>query len=1511
LAYATREGSVALRNQEGVELDFSPLERTGAFVTALTWHPYDPSFLVVAWKTKSPVPSSALSASPKTAIKKKSLSASRGRDNAVLQWYKVREGFLDISGLRETWLPVGCGGVTVLTWDKTGDALFAGTENGKCLVYTRRGPGNSLAGLDQGRALPLEAPCEVTHAIWKPTGTGPAKRNREPRIPDVFIVTSNGDIYVAQPRWKKGTSLVASLGAGVRVRGLFLDTKAHHLVALDQNVLLRKFVISPDMELRQSFQVKLSVRGSGETLEVADLGGGVLAAVNRGNSVKVWDIDRDENYSLPLADPRHMALPNDTLNCLSYCAREGLLFGGTAQGRVCIWRFDGNKDVATRATTENDWQVLPPVNLGMELGQLAWGKTKSHPGGNFLLAACSTEQVHILQETRLQCRFNMKCSVVQTNPTRLIVQANGKLKKAVANFPIRGLDLVENAILVWSATGTKAEVLEIEKSGPVKDRGVWDCASTTMCLVKNAGATSVACLDPGRAVSSSPDKRNPQGPKRRLNIHNLQGTVKKVVPLTNPTETLPIALRAHGHFLVMQAQNGAVSMWDLKRREPRTLLPARKFDECPPLISEVKPNVDGTKLCFCAGDKDLENEGETIGSSKVYVYDVERDRVDTLDFSTRKVVVRAAYWDTKDPRVLAIALESDCESLEARAEAAKKKAERKEAGSQRDKSTEETQEKNVTRRTSVSFGGIHKIAKRDDEERPDQQGGESEAGSGPTREDEIAVVFATPDSGLLVQDWFVAPSRLIGVFVPNLVLAPAAAKDSTNVAPRVVNQRMRDFQGIGDVDEATKGNLLNFSFHLAAGNLDEAYRSVTSIRSENIWENMARMCVKTGRLDVAEICISHMQSSVQVSRALRQAKQDGLPKECQIAAVAVQLGMVREAEHIYRDGKHWKRLAKLLQGQGRWREALQICEQHQRIHLKALHYEYGQHFEARGNVEEAMSHYQKAAKHIQIPRLLLKMGKAERLLKMVKSSSEPTVVRWWAQHCEACGHLSEAIKYYGRVKDNLAVVRIHCRQKNFEEASKIALNNGPEVMLPGIVDPGASFHLAKQLEAAGQLEEAIKFYKLSNRYKHAARVARQELQNDDLLMRIALEAPEDARSSQTVLREAGRHFEEVGEFGKAVTLYTKAGETARAISICFKHDGLFEELKTLSLQLANKPDTDPALLRRCAELFLEHRQFGKAAELFVAGKQYEEALELIREHRVTLTGEMADKLTPPKGKTKADRQHRTKVLMEIAVCLRKQKSHHLACKKFTQAGDRVRAIECLIKERATDKVIYYASKTKRKELYILAANYLQNLDWHSNPNVMKSIINFYTLAKAHEQLAYFYDACAQIEIDEYRDYEKALTALKEAMKYLLKANGGQQGPSSDAIDAMDQRISIVERFVEARHKIKTDPESVQTLDDLVDAPNVEASIRVGDVFALLIEFAMSREDFGRAYECIEKMQSRGIPLGPYLDRVVVERVYQSMGIPLTEIDGDGGEDEVLDEEIEEEEDEEIPEESDD
>lgn len=46
-----------------------------------------------------------------------------------------------------------------------------------------------------------------------------------------------------------------------------------------------------------------------------------------------------------------------------------------------------------------------------------------------------------------------------------------------------------------------------------------------------------------------------------------------------------------------------------------------------------------------------------------------------------------------------------------------------------------------------------------------------------------------------------------------------------------------------------------------------------------------------------------------------------------------------------------------------------------------------------------------------------------------------------------------------------------------------------------------------------------------------------------------------------------------------------------------------------------------------------------------------------------------------------------------------------------------------------------------------------------------------------------------MEIDEYRDYEKALGALNEAVKQLTKA-----GPAGDKLTQLTNRVFLVERW---------------------------------------------------------------------------------------------------------------------
>ena len=328
----------------------------------------------------------------------------------------------------------------------------------------------------------------------------------------------------------------------------------------------------------------------------------------------------------------------------------------------------------------------------------------------------------------------------------------------------------------------------------------------------------------------------------------------------------------------------------------------------------------------------------------------------------------------------------------------------------------------------------------------------------------------------------------------------------------------------------------------------------------------------------------------------------------------------------------------------------------------------------------------------------------------------------------------KAKKYYSKAKDYLSLVRISCFKGDFNTAAEIVTETG---------DRASAYHFARQLENQGQYQDAITFYAASGCYNHSIRLARA-YNLDAELMRYAL------KSTPALMIECASHFEARGEADKAVQLYHKGGDIPRALDLCFRAGEdptnpqavvVFDMLNTIAQDLG--ADSSPQTLARCAEFLVQHKQFDKAVELYVMAKRYHSAVEMCLLNKVNINDEMVDKLTPPES---LDTTERREILSDLAKALKKQGSFTLACKKYTQAGDRVRAIKCLVRGGDTKAVIQFASISRNVEIYKLAANYLQQMNWRESVDILKAIITFYTKAKAFMQLAGFYDSCGQVSI---------------------------------------------------------------------------------------------------------------------------------------------------------------------
>merc|ERR1719482_1715674 len=409
---------------------------------------------------------------------------------------------------------------------------------------------------------------------------------------------------------------------------------------------------------------------------------------------------------------------------------------------------------------------------------------------------------------------------------------------------------------------------------------------------------------------------------------------------------------------------------------------------------------------------------------------------------------------------------------------------------------------------------------------------------------------------------------------------------------------LRDFVGLEHVDSATTAALLDFSYHLACGNTDEAYKSVKGVQSTGVWESMSKMCVKTGRLDVAQKCLGQM-GHARAAGALRACEEP--EPEAKLATVAVHLDMVEDAEALYRKCGRFDLLNGLYQASGDWEKALEIAKTKDRVHLKPTHFAYAQHLEAVEDVQGALSHFELSGTYrTESPRLLCSLGMTDDLESYVEQSEDTHLHRWYAQYLETKANLDGAAREYKKAGDWLSLCRVACFNKDLDRAHKICEDSQ---------DPAACYHLARHLEAEGRVKEAIHFFQMAGRISHALRLAQENAFDGDLMSLALASDPQN-------MAQAAKYYEQRNQPSKAVLLYQKAGHQKRALELCFSAR-LFDALRKIADDLS--ADSDPEILARCAEFFMQHKQHDKAVHLLSISHQYETAINQCYEHDVQIT----------------------------------------------------------------------------------------------------------------------------------------------------------------------------------------------------------------------------------------------------------------------------------------------------
>lgn len=445
-------------------------------------------------------------------------------------------------------------------------------------------------------------------------------------------------------------------------------------------------------------------------------------------------------------------------------------------------------------------------------------------------------------------------------------------------------------------------------------------------------------------------------------------------------------------------------------------------------------------------------------------------------------------------------------------------------------------------------------------------------------------------------------------------------------------------------------------------------------------------------------------------------------------------------------------------------------------------------------------------------------------------------------------------------------VRILCFLGDLIRADQIARQSG---------DKSACYHLARHYENIGKNQEAIQFYTQAQTYGNAVRICREHNLPNELWSIANLARPRDKAL-------AAAFFEETEDYKRAVELYHRSGMLHKAVEMAFASQQP-ETLQVIAADLDENSDAE--LVQRCAEFFVESQQPQKAAQLLAKAKFYEKSLTLCRMYKLQVSDNLADLLTPDKDEI--DENLRIKILNELGEILQEQGDYHTATKKFIQSGEKIRAMKSLLKSGDTDKIVFFAGMSRQKEVYIMAANYLQSLNWQSDAKVLKNIIQFYSKAHAYDLLANFYAVCAQVEIDEFHDYEKALKALQEATRCVNKISGeGTTQLQRRVSENLGTALQEVQKVIEITAALERgDFNNVIAVCKSMLSISERPPVRAIHIQAILIESLIRNRQYEEALGVLRQLseKSNDWSYKGLLERPLIEKLAHECGVEFNTI----------------------------
>ena len=534
-------------------------------------------------------------------------------------------------------------------------------------------------------------------------------------------------------------------------------------------------------------------------------------------------------------------------------------------------------------------------------------------------------------------------------------------------------------------------------------------------------------------------------------------------------------------------------------------------------------------------------------------------------------------------------------------------------------------------------------------------------------------------------------SILVGGILPSQYVINV--DNTSKIKRKLVTRKLPAFSMLTkDCSASDISSLVDFYFYLSCDDFKKTYFCVQTIHFPEVWEEFAHACVRKGRLEMAKKCLVKMGNvnGLSIIKTLLNNKEE---KVILLAEVAIQLGMFDEAESIYINCKRLDLLGNLRRRRGLWKEAFESFDE-ESVQCQTMHFKYAKHLEVTNQKASSKFHFEKAS--ITKSCNLLQKDDVGTVEKKLLEKGDLKSLKVCASYLEASGNMKKARHYYVLAKDYLSLVRLLCSENDFIGASKLIDEHN---------SPAGSYHLARHLESINDINGAIDYYVQSGMYNHVIRLSKRH-GLDSTLFSLAMHQ----QHTKILTFECAHYFEEKGQLERAARLYMKGGQKERALKIVFhfsntqKEFNIHDDLLTLieEIDLVSSPE----LGEKYSNFLFKNSSNEKALKVLKKrGHSVKSLIDSCRQHNVTMTAQISDILLLDGETSTSDK---TAIIAVAEFCLREGK-YNLASKKYSQAGDRIKAFKCLLKMGEISSIIAYTRASRSNDIMILAGNYFQTL----------------------------------------------------------------------------------------------------------------------------------------------------------------------------------------------------------